>query len=77
MSNALENLAEGDDLVAMKALRRVLAEALVAGSFGRDTVAGLSAEFRNVLVELSKLGATEEDSPVNEIAARRALRRAS
>lgn len=81
MSNDAQNLetalAEGDDLAAMRALRRVLAANLIGGSYGRDTVAGLSAEYRNVLAELGKLGATQEASPLNDIARKRAERRAA
>lgn len=68
-------IASGDHRRALEALRDKLAEELDS-STGRDA-ATIAKELRAVLDMLSKLPATAEVSQVDQLAARRAARRAN
>jgi hypothetical protein len=66
-------IADGNEIQALTAIRALLAERL-ADAEGAP-VAAISKELRAVLMELRRLGATTQESPLDEIAARRAKRR--
>jgi hypothetical protein len=68
-------IAHGNEIQALTAIRITLAKRL-ADAEGAPAAA-LSRELRAVLLELRRLGATNQESPLDEIAAKRAKRRAA
>jgi hypothetical protein len=68
-------LASGQEVQALSALREVLAERLLEAD--QPATAAISRELRAVLEQLRKLGAGRQESALDEIAARRARRRAA
>jgi hypothetical protein len=68
-------LASGDEVQALSAARELLAEQMLNVE-GKD-IAPISRELRAVLVDLRRLGAGRQESALDEIAARRAKRRAA
>jgi hypothetical protein len=67
-------LADGAPLEALTALRTHLAETLLAAE--PKLAAGLSRELRAVVAEQQRLGGGREESKVDDLAAKRAERRA-
>jgi hypothetical protein len=65
----------GSHRLALEAIRRRLAEELETAS-GRD-VASIARELRVVVTELEALPSKREESPVDDLAERRAQRRAA
>lgn len=74
MTDIADDLESGTDIEALAATRRVLAARLLDAE--GSAAAAISRELRAVLAELRRLGAGREESAVDEIAARRARRRA-